>query len=1602
MLLYSRKKVRYRRDGYCWKKRKDGKTTREDHMKLKVQGIECIYGCYVHSAILPTFHRRCYWLLQNPDIVLVHYLNVPYPDDNKLVMASSISLWADKKEWTKEELVSQLKPMFFSEDEPDLNNELEISTAETVEAIVAQLMEKQRVARAAASNKGVDCGCGGSGSPCGDHSKACPHHPLRRISVATKLHHDSTNTVSSSRQALVAALPAPSDADTNNQVSSTSGPSGNLPPRYQGLTQEGSRAPEPPHTTTTSSSSTSSSSSSSTTSSNTKNNNNNNNNTTSAPLILNLSNIQGGGGLLILNSAGGPPGGSGPHGPHLTAAPLTLTSYLGQPPGTTGASSIAAGHLQVTHCPPPPTQAHVVHQGPSPVVHHTSHQGPPQHHHHHHHHHQHHHPAHGPNPHHHLQHQQQQQQQQQQKQQQQQHANHQQQTNSAQHHSQASHIQTSLLVKREVASAAAAAAAAAAATAAAAAAATANSGGEVASKADVIESLKLDATNGNLTLDSGTFANLVSSLEAGEPHQNQPTKDTFLGIKAELSDLSVERNELFTDTLDLSPDDIQKTLSANMPPGSCHRKTPSNSDVNPMDFIDNDITSPEDDVLVNLDAFDMLGDFPDLDHYETSPAGNMNSNNSNSSTSTNNSGKSVTTQSQQTMRMEYRENTANITDYSPEWAYPEGGVKVLVTGPWYSSSSPYTVLFDGVPTPTTLVQSGVLRCYCPAHEVGLVTLQVACEGFVISNSVIFEYKKPPSDENKVKELVRWFSSSQEQIVREQDEHLLKFTLLQRLETMETRVDVQNDNQENKYDNDVMMHKAANFEERVILYCQKMSAKPWLAMDQGFASGLPDLHGLTLLHLASMLGYSRLIMCLLKWREENPSLVLECEVDALRQDSRGCTALTWACSRGHRDTALLLYRWNRQALLAKNQLGQTPLECAQINGHFKLHDELEQIQKEHNDDVLDSLSHVKLPSPPTPFSPLGPFSPATTASHSPSVSSLSLQTSASSSSTTPTSCVGPCSTPIPTITGSGIPKISSEGSLSNPTDVFLRPSPRRCDLRKQRHLSVDLPLSSDERIGTTGTCGPDMGPGPAALGCPSPAPSTSSTSSGRSRLIKRPSVDSGINLAQVDTYKRASLDSGLDVLQKYSRSSGTSPQVSSHTLMVDTATEDVDSPMTLDLTPGAAGDVQDPQDSTPSSGLDSSYASRRESLSSEMASLNGADDTRVFTLAEQIIAALPERIKSDREDLMHLELMSPVVVEPPSSELDMEVILDDPPDNSHEFHFEFSDITSYRYYDVGTPSSSMSPTSSSCLPSPASFTLESPSPPPTTADFSEFFQASTKDFSKDFSNLTLSDREQRELYEAAKIIQKAFRLYKGRKRLQAEQDKERQAAVVIQNYYRRYKQYVYFRQMSRAATLIQNQFRSYCEHKRFKKSQEGGSLSSVSTFRGSRETTPVPTLKRTYSQRRQHQAARKIQQFMRQTKQKENGHWQPKERSWHKQWGGRGEQLQFHWGGQQQQQQQQQQCQQQQQQQQWGGRDWDHQPGVTSSSQQRWGSSHWGPPSPTAATLYSPAQPLQLRRVKMENLSKLLSHGCFKWKVEYHRTLITSSPKLCGVELPRAL
>lgn len=175
----------------------------------------------------------------------------------------------------------------------------------------------------------------------------------------------------------------------------------------------------------------------------------------------------------------------------------------------------------------------------------------------------------------------------------------------------------------------------------------------------------------------------------------------------------------------------------------------------------------------------------------------------------------------------------------------------------------------------------------------------------------------------------------------------------------------------------------------------------------------------------------------------------------------------------------------------------------------------------------------------------------------------------------------------------------------------------------------------------------------------------------------------------------------------------------------------------------------------------------------------------------------------------------------SDDLGIESMVDD-------LEFDF-DAASYREAAC-TPSSSFSlspAASSSCLYSPSvSCTYEASlssgvigggngSPPGTAMDLHEFLQATAK-CEKDLGNLTLTDHEQRELYEAAQIIQKAFRSYKGRKRaaltrrlsssfhqqhqaslrhqyLEGDSqsssilDREVKAAMVIQNCYRRYKQ-----------------------------------------------------------------------------------------------------------------------------------------------------------------------------------------------------------------------
>ncbi len=147
----------------------------------------------------------------------------------------------------------------------------------------------------------------------------------------------------------------------------------------------------------------------------------------------------------------------------------------------------------------------------------------------------------------------------------------------------------------------------------------------------------------------------------------------------------------------------------------------------------------------------------------------------------------------------------------------QGGIKVLVAGSWSTegscSKAVYAVLFDGVPVPTEAVQPGLLRCHAPgnqfdsfdigsrlqlnvvsAHETGDCRLEVARDGAVITEPVIFKYKvnpdKPAAAEEagcqgggEEKALEGCDDASTAAAGEDDDKRELKNTLLQKLELL---------------------------------------------------------------------------------------------------------------------------------------------------------------------------------------------------------------------------------------------------------------------------------------------------------------------------------------------------------------------------------------------------------------------------------------------------------------------------------------------------------------------------------------------------------------------------------------------------------------------------------------------------------------------------------------------------------------------------------------------------------------------------------------------------------------------------------------------------
>ncbi|KAL2343063.1 hypothetical protein Fmac_004348 [Flemingia macrophylla] len=79
LFLFDRKVLRYfRKDGHNWRKKKDGKTVREAHERLKAGSVDVLHCYYAHGEENENFRRRTYWMLEQElsHIVLVHYRQV--------------------------------------------------------------------------------------------------------------------------------------------------------------------------------------------------------------------------------------------------------------------------------------------------------------------------------------------------------------------------------------------------------------------------------------------------------------------------------------------------------------------------------------------------------------------------------------------------------------------------------------------------------------------------------------------------------------------------------------------------------------------------------------------------------------------------------------------------------------------------------------------------------------------------------------------------------------------------------------------------------------------------------------------------------------------------------------------------------------------------------------------------------------------------------------------------------------------------------------------------------------------------------------------------------------------------------------------------------------------------------------------------------------------------------------------------------------------------------------------------------------------------------------------------------------------------------------
>ncbi|KPP61023.1 hypothetical protein Z043_120925 [Scleropages formosus] len=477
---------------------------------------------------------------------------------------------------------------------------------------------------------------------------------------------------------------------------------------------------------------------------------------------------------------------------------------------------------------------------------------------------------------------------------------------------------------------------------------------------------------------------------------------------------------------------------------------------------------------------------------------------------------------------------------------------------------------------------------------------------------------------------------------------------------------------------------------------------------GSNSQSQTFRGMTLLHLAAGQGYATLIQTLIKWRTKHAdSIDLELEVDPLNVDHFSCTPLMWACALGHLEAAVVLYKWDCRALAIPDSLGRLPLTIARSRGHTKLADRLEQLQRERHPPSTASPPHT----PHLSFSP----PPETSASDSwmvawntdGGVSAGGQKGSTAGATGSNSDLRRPRSEP------SGYH--GGEGQRDVPLAKKHKPNPELQNAQQpDKAASVPLSLESQQLHKLSTTIKTPLPETP----CPDLAMEGGGYTGGVShtKQCAMRGLGGGIRWSPRELYSGGApgrkVAGGKEKLASRLRQrEPASALVASERAMVGTE-----------------------------------LLSYREDLENQSC-LTHIDDLQVnmMTLAEHIIEATPERIK--RENFVAMET---VPLDSTGVSTTMSWLASYLGDMEH-----LSSIIHLRslYSEPLTPSSnpSLSPCSSPLGEGPFdSPHLHSP------ADWAQFLGSSNNKVEQELAQLALSDPEQRELYEAARLVQTAFR------------------------------------------------------------------------------------------------------------------------------------------------------------------------------------------------------------------------------------------------------